>query len=165
MFGEKITISSSSLVSLQFFGGAAVYLSDLEPNDYRFTPFLSTRWPWRRNLSVSGSPLRLRGKEFARGIGLHSKSQLSYRLGKKYRRFQADVGIDDVAAGAGNVVFAVEVDGKRVFTSKPQSGKNPILHIGPIDVTGKQQLSLVVDYGQFGDIRDHANWCNALLVK
>ena len=86
-------------------------------------------------------------------------------LGGRYRRFMATTGIDDAARGKGSVQFAVEVDGKRVFTSKPTTGSMPAVSIKPIDVAGKQKLTLVVDYGQLGDIQDYADWCNAVLIK
>jgi hypothetical protein len=63
------------------------------------------------------------------------------------------------------VIFAVELDGRRVFSSDLLTGKSPAVPIKPIDVTGKQRLTLIVDYGQFGDIQDLADWCDAVLIK
>ena len=34
-----------------------------------------------------------------------------------------------------------------------------------IDLAGAKQLDLVVDYGEAGDVMDHADWLNARLVK
>ena len=72
---------------------------------------------------------------------------------------------DDTARGRGSVVFVVEVDGERVYTSKPVTGKSDPLSIPPVDVAGKQRLTLIVDFGHLGDIRDHADWCNAVLIR
>ncbi len=150
---------------MRFLGGRVVYLSDLTPAEYRFTPYLSSKWKLHADRNVTGSPLRVRGNEYFKGLGMHSKSEVTYDLASKYRRFRATVGIDDEANGQGNVVFAVEVDGQRVFDSHPLTGKSPVLKLNPIDVAGKHRLKLIVEFGQFADIRDYANWCNARLVK
>ncbi len=164
-FGGKLKFPVSDVISLQFLGGRAVYVSDLEPVEYRFTPFLATRWSLRNDHNVTGGPLRLRGREFAKGLGMHSQSTVSYVLDQRYQQFQATVGIDDSTAGQGSATFAVEVDEKRVFTSDSLTGNSAPLLLPPIDVTGGRRLTLIVGFGQFGDIQDHANWCDALLIR
>jgi hypothetical protein len=163
--GAEFDLPQPAVQSLRFLGGKVVYLSDLEPTRFEFTPWLELRWPWRRDLNVLGGPLKLRGEPFAKGIGVHSKSELTYRLDGQYRRFQATAGIDDAANGAGSVTFHVLVDGRRVFDSETVSGSSPALPVGPIDVSKAETLTLVVDFGEFGDVLDHVNWCDAVLVK
>jgi hypothetical protein len=163
--GAEFDLPQAAVQSLRFLGGKVVYLSDLEPTRFEFTPWLELRWPWRRDLNVLGGPLKLRGESFAKGIGVHSKSELTYRLDGQYRRFQATAGIDDAANGAGSVTFHVLVDGRRVFDSKPVTGLSPALLVGPIDVTKAESLTLVVDFAEFGDVLAYANWCDAVLVK
>lgn len=165
LFGARLAVPLSAVVSLRFLGGRAEYLSDLEAAEYRFTPFLGTRWPLRRDRNVLGGPLRIAGREYAKGIGLHSRSRVTYDLQGGYRQFRATIGVDDSAGKRGSVVFAVEVDGERRFTSDPLTGKSEALSIPPIDVSGKDRLTLIVDFGQFGDIRDHADWCDAVLIR
>ena len=165
VFGAKLEVPLSAIVSIRFLGGRTVYLSDLKPSEYRFTPFLSTHWPLRGDRNVNGGPLQLRGREYVKGLGLHSQSTVTYSLDGHYRRFHATIGIDDAARGRGSVNFAVELDGLRVFSSNLLTGKSPAVPIKPIDVTGKRRLTLIVDYGQFGDIQDLADWCDAVLIK
>ncbi|MBI5760700.1 MAG: NPCBM/NEW2 domain-containing protein [Planctomycetales bacterium] len=163
--GPEFDLPQAAVQSLRFLGGKVVYLSELEPTRFEFTPWLELRWPWQRDLNVLGGPLKLRGEPFAKGIGVHSKSELTYRLDGQYRRFQATAGIDDAANGAGCVTFHVLVDGRRVFDSEPLGGSSPALPVGQIDVTQAETLTLVVDFGEFGDVLDYADWCDALLVK
>ena len=165
VFGAKLEVPFSAIVSIRFLGGRTVYLSDLKPSEYRFTPFLSTHWLLRGDRNVNGGPLQLRGREYVKGLGLHSQSTVTYSLDGHYRRFHATIGIDDAARGRGSVIFAVELDGRRVFSSDLLTGKSPAVPIKPIDVTGKRRLTLIVDYGQFGDIQDLADWCDAVLIK
>ncbi len=165
LFGAKLDVPLSAVVSLHFLGGRAVYLSDLEPVRYQFTEYLQDRWPLRKDRNVAGGPLRLRSREYAKGLGMHSKSEVTYDLGDGYWRFQAVVGVDDDADGQGSVTAAVLLDGKRVFSSGPLTGKSLPERVKPIDVTGARRLTLIVDYGQSGDIRDHIDWCDAVLIK
>lgn len=164
-FGPMLNLPLSAVVSIRFEGDRVVPLSELEPASYEHTPYLSGTRELKRDRSTAGGPLRLRGREYPRGLGMHSRSAVTYDLGGAYRRFEATVGIDDAVQGEGYVVFAVEVDGQRVYTSPPVTGTSPPLRLAPIDLTGKQQLTLVVEYGERADIQDHANWCDAVLVK
>lgn len=142
-----------------------VALSDLKPVEYKFTPYLSTHWPLMQDRNVVGGELRLRGTAYPKGLGMHSKSRVTYDLKEQYSRFQAVIGIDDSAGGRGTAVFSVEVDGKRLFTSQPLTGMSPAFSVKPIDLRGKKRLTLIVDYGPRGDILDHADWCDAVLIK
>ena len=164
-FGPMLNLPLSAVASIRFEGGRVVPLSDLEPAKYEYTPYLSGERDLKRDRSIEGGPLRLRGREYPRGLGMHSRSAVTYDLGGGYRRFEATVGIDDAAQGGGNAVFAVEVDGERVYTSPALTGTDPPLELPPIDLAGKQRLTLVVEYGERADIQDHADWCDAVLVK
>ncbi|HVW00377.1 MAG TPA: NPCBM/NEW2 domain-containing protein [Planctomycetaceae bacterium] len=163
--GPPLEILVPHLSSLQFLGGRAVYLSDLEPTQYRFTPYLGVSWPWHRDRNVLGGPLALRGATFAKGLGLHSQSELTYNLDGHYERFLANIGIDDAAQGRGSVVFRVLADGSQVFASEIQRGNGPAFALPPLDVKGVKTLTLTVDFADWGDADDRADWCDALVVK
>lgn len=163
--GATLEIPLSAIVRVDCLGGRVVYLSDLEPSDYEFTPYLSTQWMLRRDRSVDGAPLRLRGVEYTRGLGMHSQSRVSYPLDGKYDRFEAVVGIDDETGGAGSVICAVEVDGKRRWTSETLTGASPAVSLPNVDVSQARELTLIVEFGQLGDVQDHVDWCDARLVK
>ncbi len=164
-FGGDLEVPLSAVAALQFLGGQAVYLSDLPPDNYEFHPFLGVHWPLRADRTVAGGPLALRGKEYARGLGMHSQSAATWRLDQKYRRFQATIGVDDDADGRGSVEFEVLVDGVKVYSSPVLTGASPPVVLEPITVRGAKLLTLRVGFATFGDVQDHADWCNALLVK
>lgn len=164
-FGAALEIPLESVVSLQFTGGRITALSDLQPAAYKSEPYLSLEWPLRRDRSVLGGPLRLRGTEYARGLGMHSQSEVRFQLDGQYRRFHTTIGIDDDAKGRGSVVFKVLCDDRIVSASPVLTGSSSSATLEPIDVTGVKTLTLRVEFADFGDILDHANWCDALLVK
>jgi len=162
--GVNLEIPTEELVSWQTLGGKAVYLSDLEPQDYQFTPYLALRWPLRRDQNALGGVLSIRNRDFAKGLGMHSQSAVSYPLDSKFVRFQSIVGIDDATQGKGSVIFRVLADGKQIFASPVVRGNQPPLAIS-LAVADVKTLTLVVDFADFGDVQDHADWCDAMLIK
>ncbi|RYZ07115.1 MAG: alpha-galactosidase [Myxococcales bacterium] len=108
-----------------------------------------------------GGMLALDGREYAKGLGMNSPALVRYRLGKRCRELNADIGIDDATGDAGSVIFQVWADGDKLFDSGVVLGKDPARHI-TVDVTGRSELRLFVgeveDFGQ-----DHAAWADARL--
>lgn len=163
--GGNFAFPTLAIVSIRFLGGCATYLSDLEPVSYRFTPYLNLEWPLELDRNVRGGPLRLRGEWWPKGLGMHSRCEVTYKLDGQYRRFQTTLGIDDDTQGKGSARFEVIVDGKSAFASEEITGTTAPLSLEKVEVTGAKRLTLRVDYGLMGDIQDHADWCDALLVK
>lgn len=165
VFGADLSFPVESIASIRFLGGRIQPLSDLTAAKTQHTPFVSGSWKPGIDQTVLGRPLRLRGVEFPKGLGLHSQSSMTYTLDGAYDSFLALVGIDDETQGRGNVLFAVEVDGKRVASTAPQPGSGLPQSLGPIDLRGKRTLTLHVEFGERGDIQDHADWCDPVLLR
>jgi hypothetical protein len=156
------------VVFIQSLGGPFVYLSDLEPLNYRQVPYLSIEWPYERNRNVAGGPLVVGGRPYLKGIGMHSASRITYKLEGKYTRFDAAVAIDDSADGRGSVTFAVYTmrNGQlqEAFKSDIVRGGEAPVPVS-VDVSGAEALTLTVDYADRGDEMDRADWLDAMLVK
>jgi len=111
------------------------------------------------NQSVTGQPLRLAEKTYARGFGLNAKVTMRVTLEKPARRLLADIGVDRNADGqVASVRFRVAAGDKEVFVSdvlRPGSRQS-------IDVplNGAMTLDLIVDDGGDGRSWDQANWCD-----
>jgi hypothetical protein len=165
LFSERLELPLLTVESLRFLGGCATWISDLEPAHYRFEPYLDFPWPWRRDRNVQGGRLVLRGTEYPKGVGLHSRSEITYRLDSAYRAFQATIGIDDDTQGKGSALFEVLVDGKPAYKSDELTGASAAIPLKRIDITGAKTLTLRVDFGAQADILDHADWCDAVLIR
>lgn len=109
-----------------------------------------------------GTPLALGGETFAKGLGVLAPSDIRVALGGVCTSFTASAGIDDETRGAGSVTFEVWLDGVRVVASGVVRGGSAPLS-GTLDVTGRQQLRLVVTNGGDGAVGDHADWAEARL--
>jgi len=162
--GQTWHAASKELVFLQPLGGRSVYLSDLQPAEYRHVPYLALAWPWLADRNVTGGPLRCGGRLWLKGLGLHSAARLSYALDRPWKSFRAELGIDDSTAGRGSVAYRVLVDGQEKAAGGPIRGGTPPAVIA-VDLAGAKRLELIVDYAERGDVLDHADWLNARLVK
>lgn len=165
--GVAWDIPLDAIFEMRVLRGRSVFLSDLTPLEAKHTPFLpgSREWPMQRDRSVSGRPLRLGGRELAKGLGMHSRSAVTYDLAGKYRSFHAVVGLDNTSAGEGTATCAVEIDGRRVFEQPALTHSQEPTRLPIIDVTGAKRLTLTVDFGELGDSQDHVDWCDAVLLR
>jgi hypothetical protein len=158
--------SPKEIVSLQPLGGRATYFSDLKAAGYSHEPFLNLRWPsYGTDRNVTGGLLRCGGRLYLKGLGVHSHARLSYRLSEPYKRFEAELGIDDSTAGGGSVRFEVRVDGRQKYASDRivRGGIAPVPV--SVDLDGAKHLELIVDYADRADELDHADWLDARLVR
>lgn len=163
--GVDLSFPATALASLRVLGRRVSYLSDLTAAEYTFHPYTGLEWPLEKDHSVLGGALRVRGTTFAKGLGMHGASDVRYDLDGRFQKFQATIGIDDETSGKGSVVFEVLVDGKPAFTSRVLTGRSAAQLIEPIDVREAKMLTLRVNYATQGDIQDHADWCDALLIE
>lgn len=113
-------------------------------------------------LQGDGRPLSIRGITFAKGLGVHADSRLTYALSGACTAFQARVGVDDETAPRGSVVFQVFGDGRKLFDSGSVPG-DIYAQTATADVTGVNELSLVVTGAGDGRSYDHADWADARL--
>ena len=167
--GFTVTVPGHDAVALRVTGvepplpRGRVYLSDL-----RYTYATNGFGPVEldttngEDAALDGTPIRLRGAVYEKGLGVHGPSLIRYRLGRACSRFSADIGIDDDQAGTGSAQFEVWADGERLFRSGTLTGESPQRSLN-IDVRDKRELRLFVGIGGDTDAHDHAVWASARL--
>ena len=144
--------------------GRLAYLSDLEASEYQHTPYLGIPWPYCRDRNAQQGQLRVGGKIYPKGLGMHSSSRLTYRVDDHWKMFAAEVAVDNAADGRGSVVFRVLLlrdDRWQVAYESPvvRGGEAPRSVM--IDLAGATQIALDVGYADRGDQRDLADWLDA----
>ena len=167
--GAELSAAWNTVVALAPLGGQITYLSDLTASSYRCIPYLDLNWPYRNDRSVSGNALRVGDRPYLKGLGMHSASRLTFDLDHAYRRFEAELAIDDETNGRGSVIGRVFVDtgdGKWQlrYESPIVRGGGPAAPVR-VELNGVKRLSLLVDFADRGDERDHADWLEARLVQ
>ncbi|MDA0285213.1 MAG: NPCBM/NEW2 domain-containing protein [Planctomycetota bacterium] len=163
--GFEFSIPVTAFRSIRFHDAVRVDLTRLTPNRSTITPFLSIAREPQTNRNVIGGFMSQRGQLIAVGFGLTSGTELSWKLDRKYGQFQASVGIDDSALGAGNAIFEVLVDGKVAWESDTLTGSSELVIVPSIDLSDADELTLRVKYGDRGSVLDYANWCEPILIR
>ena len=152
------------VTNIRIYSSRVVYLGDLAPAESRTEGLLHRPWPIRMDRSVSGGTLSIAGRVFEKGVGVHSRAELSFNISGTYESFAATIGIDDVVRPRGSVVFRIRGDDTVLFDSGVITGTDPPRDI-LVDLTGVERLTLAVDYGDGLDLSDHADWGDARLLK
>ena len=109
-----------------------------------------------------GRTLTINGTTYAKGLGAHAASDVRYGVAGKCTEVSADVGIDDEKA-AGTVVFQIFKDGTKVADSGTMTATAAAKHL-TADITGANELRLVVTDAGDGINNDHADWADAKVV-
>lgn len=154
------------ITSLRPLGDHVTYLTDLKPVGYLHIPLLEQKWPLGEDANVLGGRLRAGGEVFDRGLGMHSRSRVDYALDKPYRRFEAELAVDEAAGLKGSVQFLVLSDAGGTF----RPVRSPIIRGGQkptpisVDISGAKRIVLAVEAADWGTELDYANWLNARLV-
>lgn len=170
--GLKLTRPLASLVRLDFSQGKVVYLSDLKPESVDWLPYFSIGkelpsrtafYAPRQDKALGAGPLQVGGQRYKKGLAIHSRTTLVYRLPDRFGRFVAIAGIDDRVRPRGNVQLTVRGDDRELFseTISGSDGPKPL----DLDVSGVRRLTIVVDFGEDLDIADHLDLCEARFIK
>lgn len=172
--GLEIELPWKTIERLDFSQGKIVYLSDLDwdPQLYEREAYFGGRqpidegldlYPPQRDQALDGGPLQLDARPFAKGLAIHSRTRLVYRLPGDYRRFMATAGIDDRTGSQGAVRLVIEGDGRELYAADiaGSDAAQPL----DLDITGVKRLSILVDFGGDLDISDHLDLAEARIVK
>ena len=115
--------------------------------------------------SIVGKGMVINGKSYARGVGTHALSSVTFRL-EGIDRFEAEVGVDgNEARDKASVKFMAFVDG----AEKP-AAESPVLHLKDdayrfsVDLKGAKDVELFVCDANDGTDCDHADWANARFI-
>jgi hypothetical protein len=164
--GAVVDLRTSDLACLSFAGGGT-FLSDLAPVEVVESGFdTEVLHPWRRDLSVLGEPLVVGGRTHAKGLGVHSRSRLVFRVPADVAHFWTRVGLDDSSPALGVAADAdvrVLVDGAVKFEQRAL-GAGAAKDSGLVPVQPGQVVALEVDFGRGRDIGDRVDWLSPVFL-
>lgn len=161
--GRTLRVPLASLSSIYFSGGRFVYLSDLKWARKEVVPYFTFAFEPRIDRSRRGTPLTLRGRTYRRGIGMQSKTRLTYAV-EGFASFRAKVGVDDLAGDGGSVVFRVYLDGKVAKETKVLRGGGEVVQLA-VELKGAKELTIEADYADNAHVNDLANWVSPILIR
>ena len=136
-------------------------------NSHRFSPISN---PPQVNVSNRKQSLRIRGKTYESGMGVHAPNQLIFDLNPNFTRFVALAGIDDhvidVESGSNlamhpSVIFRVFIDGNLAAESPMMRISEPAWRFDVPIPAGSKMISLAATDAGNGNKEDLANWVEA----
>ncbi|MCC6574873.1 MAG: NPCBM/NEW2 domain-containing protein [Planctomycetes bacterium] len=170
---KEIKLSERNVMTVTFKNGRYVYLSDMEfgktpeerpyylPADFKPEDHL---FKVKRDSAQGGSPISIRGKVYAKGLGVHAISKLTFNLRKGYSKLVGIAGVDDSAGDLASVEFKIYGDGKLLYESGVlrRSSSEKAIDISLVNV---EELVLEVTAADNADVQDRANWANIKVVR
>lgn len=163
-FGQsELYLDPTAVRGIAFFSDCVRPLSAQPPDAFEETPLLTVPWGYALDRNVAGGPLSVAGRQFARGIGVHSRSVLRYQLGGAATALVTRFGLDDSAGLGAMVEVRVRVDGESRLERTITAGaglQDPLW----IDLRGAVALELMVDPGPDGAILDRFDWVEPVLI-
>ncbi|HEY2837617.1 MAG TPA: NPCBM/NEW2 domain-containing protein [Pirellulales bacterium] len=170
--GLEISLPLSEVARLDFSQGNIQYIGDLKPESLVWTPYFgeandnAARQFYRPRVDRAqegGGPLRVGGKEFKKGVALHSRTAIVYRLPDGFRTFRAIAGIDDRARPAGDVQLTILGDDRTLFEGRITGNDEPLPL--ELEVSGVNRLKIIVDFSEDLDLGDFLDLCEARILK
>ncbi|NWK55778.1 NPCBM/NEW2 domain-containing protein [Verrucomicrobiaceae bacterium N1E253] len=135
----------------------AVALADTTPASAKVGYFR----PTYNRLPRPDAILQSESQIFTSGIYAHAPAKHSYQLGGKWKTLSGQCGI--AQGNSGSCVFVIKADGKTLWRSKTvKSGR---LQGFKIDVSGKQNLELIVEDAGDGNGSDWGLWLEPQLKR
>ena len=119
----------------------------------------------RRDTTIERqSKLRLRGREFDKGLCIHSRTEITWALDGRFSSLECLVGIDDEVAfnGAHAVLLKITGDGQVLFEKLVNTSDEPQSLKLPLD--GVSTLKVLVDFGDGDSVCDWLDLADAKLV-
>lgn len=153
-----------TLLTMTSENGRRVDLTQVTPSAEEAIPYFSLKLPYRVNRTYADEPIRLfDGETYDRGLVVHSKSRLHYKLDRPAQRFEARLGLLSPNGRLGNITARVIGDGAVLWEQDDITAESQALDIN-VPITGVKRLILEVDYGQGQHVGDRAAWCNPKII-
>ena len=176
--GVTWTESLTALANVDYAIGRTLYLSDVEPAKVIVTPHIASKldeeltqllYKPRMNVGHNNRTLQLRDpsdtkdESYRKGLCLHSRTEISYRLNNAYRQFHTLAGIDPALGTRGAARLIISADGDTLWEQTIKGGQPAV--VIDLDVKDKRRVTIVVDYEDKLDVADRVHLCDLRVTK
>lgn len=162
--GGQATPPRDVIRALRIENGRRIDLTRLALSAEEAIPYFGLKLPHKVNTDFSGKPIVLYNeKTYERGLAVHSKSRLHYKLKSNCERFQATFGLLNPGGKLGDVTARVLGDGKVLWKQDRITAATRVVEID-VPLKGVERLILEVDFGGGQNVGDRAAWCNPRLI-
>jgi hypothetical protein len=175
--GKPRKTTADQIVSLEVLGGRVIFLTELDPAKDKQVSYLDTQWPTQVNRNVLGQPLKAGKVIYARGLGVHTRSVLTYDLAAAggggeggaagsggFETLMLRAGVDDSAAPYGEASLSVVLDGKVLWEGRNMKAGQVSEELR-LPVKDGKMLELRAEPAGRLDVLGRVDWLNAALVR
>lgn len=179
-WGQLLSIPLNQLLKIDLSSGRIQFLSEMparlerfdgiDPENSLFAGLISPEqqkllFGPQRNMTIERhSRLRLRGREFASGLCIHSRSEMQWDLEKRFSAMDCIVGVDDEVAFNGSHAVALKITGDdNVLFEKLIATSDDPLPLR-LSLEGVETLTILVDFGDGSSVCDWLDIADARLV-
>ncbi|MHC5063024.1 MAG: NPCBM/NEW2 domain-containing protein [Planctomycetota bacterium] len=169
--GASVSLSPSQISAMSFSSPSWRFLSDLPVLEASERSYFDEGGdalrPHSMDRNVLGDFLAAEGLSYHKGIGVHSRSILRWKVPEGAAYFHARVTLDESVLDLpvrGSVALRVLLDDE-VLVSEPElrSGR-PAVDLGLLPMRAGAILSLEVDFGDGYDLGDRIDWLNPVFL-
>jgi len=140
------------------------FLSNLTPVEVRSETIVALPRPWQADRSVMGRTLQTASLREAKGLGMQAGTRLLFDVADlDAGQFAAELLLDPVTGKTGDCVYVVRGDGRELLRQRVRGGE-PAAAVR-VEIGGVARLEVGVESGENLDLGDHANWCDARLIR
>ncbi len=166
---ENRSVPMSAVAGIEQLNGPVAWLSARTPTSAEQINFAIEHpesFPTRMNCNVEGRPIRFGRLTYARGIGVHAKSIVTFNIDPAYPIFRTQFAVDpdQPRTDKADVTVRIKVDEKIAHEVKHFRGgrlAEPVF----VDVAGGKRLTLEVDFGANAETQDRFNWIEPAFIK
>ncbi|MGE4618176.1 MAG: NPCBM/NEW2 domain-containing protein [Planctomycetota bacterium] len=127
-------------------------------------------WTWKKDLNVLGAPLQIGGTIYEKGLGVHSRSELTFTVEPGDQFLTGISGMDiscrppDEREKIGCAEFRILLDDEEAWSGGVLCWNDPGVPFR-LPLQGASSFTLIVDIGPGHHILDRANWANIQIVR
>lgn len=150
--GHVFALNRVTLRGIDVFGGGITNLADLSPQItsvglFDLAPPLST------NEMPDGSPLKIGRTKFEHGYAAGPRTTLRCQLGNAFGKLKLHIGLPAVSSTAAAASVTISGDDEVLWKNAELSTKDGLVAV-EVDVTGRDDLAIEIDFGPHFDIGD-----------
>lgn len=167
---QKIDLSSGRIQFLSEMPALVERFDGIDPENSLFAGLIAPEqqkllFGPQRNMTIERqSRLRLRGREFTRGLCIHSRTEMQWELDKRFSAMDCVVGVDDEVAFNGSHAVSLKITGDDnvLFEKLIATTDDPV----PLRLSleGVSTLTILVDFGDGSSVCDWLDIADARLV-
>lgn len=150
------------VINLEVLSDSVLYLTELTPSVELIPADGSIHKP-TFNQSMAGGIIRLGPNLVEKGICMQGKSKLNYSLNAGFSRFTFALAYNTSAGISGDFDFVILGDGKELL--RKRVNEKSLIYRYEVALKGVNQLTLMIDEGDYGPYGDFGVWVEPKLIK